>query len=49
MKAINKLILIISAIVGLDYYFGFDARFTIINSIWCIPIAIDFFQDIKKD
>lgn len=35
----TKIVMIVSAIAGLDYIYGFDPRFTIINLIWCIPFA----------
>lgn len=49
MKPINKLILISFAICALDIYLGFDLRFTIINSVWCIPIAYDWYKESKSN
>lgn len=41
MKPIYKLLLIICSIISLNFYFGTDWRFTIINIVWCIPIAFE--------
>ena len=35
----SKIAMVVSAIIGLDYIYGFDARFTIINLVWCIPFV----------
>ena len=48
MKPKNKIILIVSSILVLDAYMGFDLRFTIINLVWCIPIAKDWFNELNK-
>jgi hypothetical protein len=43
MKPIHKLILIVSTITILNFCMGFEARFTIINLAWCIPLTIEMF------
>lgn len=48
MKPKQKLVLIISAILILDLNYGFDARFTIINLIWCVPIMNDWLDELTK-
>lgn len=48
MKPVSKLVLIITSIAYLDFFLGFDARFTIINLIWCIPIFYDHIKDLKE-
>lgn len=45
MKSSHKIILIIVSLFCLNYYFGIDWRFTIINLIWCIPIAVELFKN----
>jgi hypothetical protein len=30
----KRFLLILLAIIGLNYYYGFDARFTLINLLW---------------
>lgn len=48
MKPYYKLYLIISFIILLDWFMGFDLRFTIINSVWCIPIVYDWYKEKKE-
>ena len=48
MKPKHKLILILPFIGLLDLYMGFDARFTIINLVWCIPVACDWIKEMDK-
>lgn len=45
MKPTYKLNLILATIVLLDWKMGFDLRFTIINLVWCIPIAYDLYKE----
>lgn len=45
MNPIYKLILIIGSIISLNFYFGIDWRFTLINIVWCIPIAVELFKN----
>jgi hypothetical protein len=48
MKPTYKLGLILWAIAILDITMGFDLRFTIINLVWCIPIAYDWYKESKE-
>lgn len=48
MKPENKIGLILCAIAFLDYNMGFDLRFTIINLVWCVPIAVDWYKNKNK-
>lgn len=48
MKPAFKLLLILSVITSLNFYLGFDLRFTIINLVWCIPIAYDWNMEVQK-
>lgn len=42
MKPQYKILLIVSSLGVLNYYFGLDIKFTIINLVWCVPIAVDW-------
>lgn len=44
MKPKYKILLIISTLGMLNYCFGFDLKFTLINLTWCIPIAVDWIK-----
>lgn len=48
MKPIKKILFISGFIFALNWYFGFDARFTIINVAWMILIAGDWIKTTKK-
>lgn len=47
MKPKYKLALIIWSVLMLNIFFGMDVRFTIINLIWCIPIAYEWITNKK--
>lgn len=34
-----KILMVIVSVISLDYFYGFDARFTIVNFVWCIPFV----------
>ena len=42
-----KILMVITAVAGLDYFFGFDIKFTIINIVWCIPFIYDMVKNKK--
>lgn len=48
MKPQHKILLITVFVVPLNWCFGMDWRFTIINFVWCIPILVDWVNDIHK-
>lgn len=49
MKPLSKIFLIVVVLMFLNWYYGFDAKFTIINLTWCIPIAFDFVKQKKNE
>lgn len=48
MKPYQKILFITSFIIGLNWYLGFDWRFTIINFAWLILIASDWIKEYKN-
>jgi hypothetical protein len=36
IKQNRKYLIILAALIGLNWYYGFDARFTIINLLWLV-------------
>lgn len=48
MNPILKTVIVLSGIGALNYFLGFDLRFTIINLIWLITVVPDIFKSKKQ-
>lgn len=44
MKPIYKIVLIITSVFVLNWWFGMDWRFTWINVLWCLPVYLEMME-----